>query len=180
MATLDVFSPLDRVVAKYRRDVHHLSNAAPPEALSALEGHLGRPLPPDLREFLARHNGASLFRGALRIRSAAEMALASEASPQVVLFADGQGDSAWGWAKYGHGGHAFGPWDGARLTAAHASFTGWLAARIAVLDTRVTQAEHRESIQLEADPDDPWQLWTLGEKALRTGRPEEAESALRK
>ncbi|MBW2257273.1 MAG: SMI1/KNR4 family protein, partial [Deltaproteobacteria bacterium] len=98
------FAPLDRVIAKYRRDVHFLAPEAPAEALTALEGHLGRTLPPGLHAFLSLHNGASLFRGTLRVRNTSEMALASETTPQVVLFAD-QGDTLrWAWAQDGAGG----------------------------------------------------------------------------
>ena len=68
-------APLERVVAKYRSDVHKLGAAAPDDALTSLEGHLGRRLPPGLRLFLQTHNGASLLRGSLRIRSTSDLAL---------------------------------------------------------------------------------------------------------
>src|SRR5690349_9088071 len=84
------FASLDRVVGRYRRDVHQLAGPAAPEAITALEAHLGqRRLPSDLRRFLAQHNGVALFRGALRVRSTSDIAAASAEAPQVVLFADG-------------------------------------------------------------------------------------------
>ncbi len=66
MSASEPFATLQRVVAKYRRDVHHLPAGAHAEALSALEAHLGGSLPAGLRTFLQTHNGAHLFRGALR------------------------------------------------------------------------------------------------------------------
>ena len=58
----EMFIPIDRIVNKYKSDVNQLSPAASPTALSAAEDHLGRRLPDGLREFLARYNGATLFR----------------------------------------------------------------------------------------------------------------------
>lgn len=172
-------APLERVVAKYRRDVHQLAPGAPSEALTSLEGHLGRRLPPGLRQFLETHNGASLLRGSLRIRATSELALASEDVPEVHLFADGPGDTRWAWAGDPEHGYAFGAWDGARLRPMHATFAGWFAATLGVIESRVLSAEDEASLRLQLDPDDPWQLVAAGERALRAGRPEEAERHLR-
>ncbi len=174
------FAPLERVVAKYRRDVHTLATAAASDALTALEGHLGRALPPGLRTFLSVHNGAQLFRGALRIRSTSEVALASDAAPHVVLFADESGGRRWAWAPDGAGGFVFGPWEEGRLEPLHGSFASWLAGTLALLDTRVAAPGDQEAVRLEAAPDDPWQLIRVGERALRAGQPDEAEHALRR
>ena len=86
----ELFAPIDRIVNKYKSDVNQLAPAASPAALSAAEDHIGRRLPNGLRSFLARYNGATLLRGALRIRNASEFAAACSASPQVTLFAEGQ------------------------------------------------------------------------------------------
>ncbi|TNE92470.1 MAG: hypothetical protein EP330_02095 [Deltaproteobacteria bacterium] len=175
----DLFAPLDRAVAKYKSDVHRLTNGAPKEALVALEGHLGRQLPPGLRTFLARHNGAQLFRGALRIRSSSDVALADEQAPQVVLFADGNDGERWAWARDGEG-FVFGMWSGHHLTPLHESFEGWLNSSIALLDTRVRNERDVEALRLEANPADVVQLVRAGERALAAGRSEEAETFLRK
>ena len=58
---MSTFPALARIVARYRRDVHHLQASASTEAISALEGHLGQSLPQGLRAFLREHNGAQLF-----------------------------------------------------------------------------------------------------------------------
>ncbi|MCO4743883.1 MAG: HEAT repeat domain-containing protein [Proteobacteria bacterium] len=174
----DLFTPLDRAVSKYRSDVHRLTNGAPKEALVALEGHLGRSLPPGLRTFLTRHNGAQLFRGALRIRSSSDVALADEGAPQVVLFADGNEGERWAWARDGEG-FVFGTWSGEDLKPVHESFQGWLSSSIALLDTRVRTQRDIEALRLEANPSDVVQLVCAGERALAAGRSEEAESHLR-
>lgn len=170
---------LERVIAKYRSDVHQLAPGAPAEGLTSLEGHLRHRIPQGLRAFLARHNGASLFRGSLRIRSAAHMASASERWPQVVLFADGPGEARWAWAPLGRG-HVFGRWDGARLEALHTTFEGWLAGSVAVLESRVVDADDLHEIRFEADPDDPFQLVLAGARRLSRGDPDEARSLLQR
>ncbi len=171
-------APLQRVVAKYRRDVHQLSNAAPAESVGVLEGHLGQCLPAGLRSFLLVHNGASLFRGALRIRSVADIAPASEEHRNIVLFADGPIPAAF--TREANGNVVLGTWDGKQLTPLHTSFAGWFAATVDILDTRVTTERDRELLSFAADDEDVFQLMRAGERALRTGRPDEAVPLLQK
>jgi HEAT repeat protein/tetratricopeptide (TPR) repeat protein len=169
-------SSLDRVVSKYRSDVHHLPGGAPEEALTALQEHLGFSLPAGLNVFLSRHNGAHLFRGAMRIRSCSEMAIASAQCPRVVLFADGGEDGVtWAWARGREGGVVFGQWTGEELCGFHTSFGGWLAGVISVLETGVSREKDRVSIRMEADPSDPYQLLQAGVRALTEGQPERAQ-----
>ena len=174
MVAQALFSPLDRVVAKYRRDVHQLADGATIEAIQSLENHLSRRLPIGHREFLCRHNGAALFRGSLRLRSTSEIAAAVRRVPQVVLFADGPGDQRWCWAATGRGGHVFGRWNGTEVEPLHGSFAGWLAGTIAALETRVTRDEDLEALRFEADPDDVHQQLRFGERELAAGRPHAA------
>ncbi len=174
MHAVDLFAPLDRVVKKYRRDVHLLSTEAPRDAISALESHLSRALPHGLRVFLARHNGAQLFRGALRLRATSEITPASEDAPQVVLFADGNEGQMWAWATGADGKPVFGEWDGEVLTPQHSTFSGWLRGTIAVLDARVTRDSDKAALRHDADPDDVWQVLGAGERALFAGQPDEA------
>lgn len=178
MAATDPFATLDRVVRKYRREVHQLAGPAGGDAIAALEAHVGRRLPPGLRAFLARHNGAELFRGALRLRSTSEIAPASEAVRSILLFADGAEGVVWGFGRDHEAQHAFGLWDGARLQPLHSTFFGWLDATLEVLDARVTRQEDIEAMRFEADPDDPHQLFLAGLRALHAGRPEEAQPLL--
>jgi hypothetical protein len=188
--TVDPLVVLERVVARYRRDVHHLAGPAPAEAITALEGHLAQSLPLGLRAVLARHNGGLLFRGTLRLRAAAEMALASAGAPRVVLFADGQAagvaktfgesDLRWAFSPDGRDGHVFGTWDGRELTAMHTSFGGWLAGTVAVIETRAAQVGDAETLRFDADPDDPVQLALAGERLLAQGQGEEAAVHLRR
>ena len=139
---------LDRVIAKYRRDVHQLPTGATTDALTALEGHLCLPLPRGLKDFLGRHNGAHLFRGALRIRCTSDMAIASHDAPQVVLFADGvEGTPPWGWAVDEKGRYVFGLWDAEQLEPMHSTFEGWFCATLSLLETRVSRKEDQESLR---------------------------------
>lgn len=172
-------APLERVVAKYRRDVHQLASGAASDALTSLEGHLGRRLPPGLRHFLQTHNGASLLRGSLRIRSTSELSEASEDAPGVYLFADGPGEMRWAWAGETERGYAFGKWDGERLLPLHGTFSGWFGATLAVIEARVLTEEDEASVRLQLDPHDVWQLVGAGYRALLAGRPDEAEGHLR-
>ncbi|MFT7522036.1 MAG: tetratricopeptide (TPR) repeat protein, partial [Kiritimatiellia bacterium] len=172
-----LFAPLERVVGKYKQDVNRLASPASPAALNSLEGHLGRALPPGLRHFLERHNGAQLLRGALSIRTASAITASSETSPQVVLFADGQGD-LWAWSHNGYDGYAFGRWSDGELEPLHSTFAGWLRASIAVAEARVTRERDRVAMRFEADRDDVYQLLAAGVRALRQGDPDPARAYL--
>lgn len=174
MSAPDAFATLERMLQKYKRDVHQLAGPAGGDAINALEAHIGRRLPTGLRALLSRHNGGELFRGALRLRSTAEIAPATESSRGVWLFADGHDGLVWAFGRQIDGEHAFGPWDGERLQPWHATFHGWFDATLEVLDARVQRPEDRTSIRFEADPDDPFQLYDAGLRALHAGRPEEA------
>jgi len=171
--------PLDRVVRQYRRDVNTLSPRASFEALAALEEHLGRRLPSGLRAFLLRHNGAQLLRGSLRLRATADIALACDDAPQVVLFADGPGDTRWAFAP-DQAGTVYGVWSDGELSPVHGSFSGWLAGTLAVIESKVrTPAEQAEQ-RFQADSGDIHQLIWNGRRALEAGEPEQAEAILRR
>lgn len=175
----EMFAPIERIVNKYKSDVNLLAPAASPTALSAAEDHLGRRLPDGLRDFLTRYNGATLLRGALRIRNASEFAAANEASPQITLFAEGQDNKQWAWASDAEGHHVFGLWDGARLRPMHATFKGWLAGTIAVTETRVTREGDKDSLRFAADPSDIYQKMLEGERHLAKGQADRAEEFFR-
>ncbi len=174
-----VLPALDRVVARYRRDVNVLPPPAAPDALGALEGHLGRRLPLELRRFLALHNGATLFRGTLRLRSTSEIAVASAETPQVILFADGPGERQWALAETPGIGHVYGTWNGDQLTPDYASFAAWVEGEIGLVEARVVRDGDRDALRREAAPADPIVLTTAGRHALAAGRPDEAEALLR-
>jgi len=174
-----VLPALDRVVARYRRDVNVLPPPATPEALGAVEGHLGRRLPLELRRFLALHNGASLFRGVLRLRSTSEIAVASAETPQVILFADGPAERQWALAETPGLGHVYGIWEEGRLTPEYASFAAWVEGEIGLVEARVVRDGDRDALRREAAPTDPIVLTAAGRRALAAGRPGEAEVLLR-
>lgn len=174
-----VSDPLDRVVRQYRREVNSLAPRASFEAIGALEEHIARQLPPGLRAFLLRHNGAQLLRGSLRLRNTAEIAVAHEDTPQVVLFADGPGDASWAFAP-DTGGAVFGRWKDGVMTPMHGSFSGWLAGTLAVIESKVRLDTERAEQRHIADPGDIHQLIGAGRRALAAGEPEQAEAILRR
>ena len=69
-SAVDPFHPLLRILDRYRADVHHLRAGAPERTVD--DPH-GPPIPASLRAFLVRWNGAVLFRGVLRVRSAVDI-----------------------------------------------------------------------------------------------------------
>lgn len=173
----DLFAPLDAALARYRADVHRLGPPAPAAALTALEGHIQHALPPGVKAFLSRYNGAILFRGGLRIRSTSEVARAAQDHPEVLLFADEPTAGVlWAWASDGQGGHVFGTWADEALVAQHHCFAEWLAGSVAVMEAKARSPRERQAVRLEATPDDPYQQVLAGEDALLRGLPQEAEA----
>lgn len=169
---------LERIVRQYRSDVNQLGAPAPEDALTALEQHLGRRLPPGLRSFLARHNGAQLLRGGLRIRSTADITVASEDARQVVLFADGK-VNRWAFAP-DTSGWVYGIWQDDRLVPLHGSFSGWLQGTLAVVESKVRGERDQAALRYEADPSDVHQLMRWGRRHLEDGAPEQAEAILQR
>lgn len=160
---------LDRVVEKYRHDVHRLRPGATADAVDRLQRHLGVPLPAGHARFLGLHNGAALFRGALRVRGTSEVTVAHEGSP-IVLFADAGGSEessvTWAWVSYGAAParYVFGRWTGGRLEARYASFSAFLAGEIAALEA----SDDRDAARVDAAVHDPWQLVQAARRALAT------------
>lgn len=174
-----LFAPVERIVSKYKHDVNRLAAPALPEAIASVEGHLKHPLPDGLRAFLERHNGAALLRGAVRIRSAASLAIAAPDHPAVVLFSEVQGVQ-WAFAPDGHGGFAFGIWHDDALEPLHETFAGFLRASVAVAEARVTRERDQLALRLEADPSDPYQSLHAGVRALAAGDPDAARGLLQR
>lgn len=169
---------LERVITRYRRDVHGLNGPATDDAIAAVETHLDRRIPSGLRELLRVHNGGSLFRGALRIRGTSELSGVSHELPDVVVFADGLGDIRWVWADLGPDRVVFGRWSGTDVEPLHTSFLGWFTASLAEIESRSVSPEDADAIRLAADPEDAIQLTRAARRDLSAGRPEAAEQKL--
>ncbi len=132
-AAADPHESLLRILKRYRSDVHYLRPPASEQAIPTAQAHVGV-LPATLRAFLERWNGATLFRGALRVRGLSELSAADPAHPGVVLFADGPRESdRWGYVSVARG-HHFGRWDGQTLLPLHEDFNSWLTAQSRLLD----------------------------------------------
>jgi tetratricopeptide (TPR) repeat protein len=177
---VDPFHPVLRVLERYRSDVHHLRAPAPQGTTRAVQEHLGRVLPPSFAGFLARWNGAALFRGALRIRGAADLAPPNADHPDVILFADGPRDEdRWAFAATEYG-HHFGRWTGTQLEPLHEHFNRWLLAQTRILDENVREAADQLAVRLEVDPNCGLLWHRLGEARMEEGDAEGATAAFRR
>jgi tetratricopeptide (TPR) repeat protein/HEAT repeat protein len=183
MTAIDPFHPLLRLMDRYRQDVHHLRPAAVEGAFEETAEHLGQELPPSLTAFLARWNGAVLFRGVLRLRSTAELAPAHQRHPSVILFADGPKEGErWAFVKTDTG-HVFGRWrdeDGeCALEPQYLTYHRWLMGMLQLLEQAPRTEEQRAELQLTCDPQNPFLLLKRAEDLIAAGDPAKATSCLR-
>ena len=169
---VDPFHPLLRVIQRYRRDVHCLEAAPGAGVLSRAESYLGCRLPAGLAEFLSRWNGGDLFRGALRLRGAPQLAPAAADAPAVILFADGPGERRWAFVETDDGmGTLFGEWiAGQGFEPLHDRFERWLMATVRILDEDIREPHEQLSARLDADPSGPVAAAQGGRAAPGRGR----------
>ena len=179
MASTDLEGVLTRLASQYKQDVFRWHDGANRGAIEALEAHLRRKLPPDYCSFLGRHNGAELFRGALRLRATSDVTGASDDVQQVVLFADGPEQTAWGWAIDRDDAFVYGRWDGRRLEPVAQTFDDWLLGALAVIESGPLRAVDEEVVRREAAPHDPWIVRTAAARAEEQGDLEQAERLYR-
>jgi len=182
---IDPFHPFTRVIERYRHDVHQLYPGASSDALVRGSANAGGELPLILQRFLGRWNGAVLFRGALRIRPAAELAPASTRSPEVVVFADGPAaDDRWAFVRLTEDGEsaAFGQWDAKkeRFTPLHERFDRWLSGTIKILDEGLRDPGAVLDARLDVDPESAWLLVADAARARAAGRIPRARALLEK
>ncbi|MDP2307615.1 MAG: HEAT repeat domain-containing protein [Pseudomonadota bacterium] len=177
---VDPFHPLLRLLERYRNDVHYLRPPAGEQAIPEVQKHLPGEIPASLLHFLTRWNGATLFRGALRVRGVADLAPPRPDVPEVILFADGpRDDDRWGYAAVPDG-HHFGRWDGERLVAQHEHFNRWLLAQARVLDEDRRDEGGQLQLRLEVDPENGLLYFLLGEQLLAEGDGDAALKAFRR
>jgi tetratricopeptide (TPR) repeat protein len=187
-SAIDPYQPLLRLLDRYRHDVHVLEGASTVEALRGATAALGVPVPVTLLSFLERWNGANLFRGALRVRTARELAPAATEAPEVILFADGPTEAdRWAFVADEQGGSAFGRWHPARPGAAHGAFEPlherfdrWLFATLRVLDENLRDEDARIQARIDVDPDCGYLLLRDAERCLTSGDPDRARALLKK
>jgi len=178
---VDPFHPLLRMIDRYRSDVHELRPPPSADALAGAVDAIGQVLPPSLRAFLERWNGAVLFRGALRIRPASALAPAAEAARRVVVFADGPAESdRWAFAPGEQGGTLFGRWNpgdavsGGWFEPLHDRFDRWLMATLRILDEDIRQPEARLQARADVDPTSGHLLLLRADAVLAAGDPDAA------
>ncbi|MBX2802131.1 MAG: SMI1/KNR4 family protein [Myxococcales bacterium] len=175
---------LERVVAQYRHDVNELAPPAPTAALRTVEKRLDVSLPVGLHGFLTLHNGAGLFRGAIRVRGTSQLASASEECPHVILFAEvglhGRAGVAVQWAFAATDeGAVFGRWEDGELQPVYGSFAAWLAAEIAVVEADGVGALEQARIRGEAARTDAVHTVSRAQRLLRDHDPAGAVRLLR-
>jgi HEAT repeat protein len=171
---VDPFSPLIKLLDRYKRDVHQLQPGASEEAIRAAERHLGHRLPFSLASFLRRWNGGSLFRGALILRSSSALANPNERLASLVAFADLPGGRQWAYAPDGQGDWIFGEVKDGQLIPLHDRFDRWLTGTIRRFDEDIRDADVELTARREVDPDGGWLLLHEGEALLAKGDPVEA------
>ena len=139
-----------------------------------MRGGISIPLPPTLEGFLARWNGAVLFRGALRIRSTAQLAAAAEGVRNVIVFADGPAPhDRWAFASTGSNSVVIGRWheaeegqQGGRFEPLHDRFDRWLMATIQILDENHREPESQLRARLEVDPTGAYLLLAKADEVM--------------
>ena len=179
-AAPDPFQLTLRVLDRYRSDVHHLRAPAAEGTTRAVQEHLGRELPASFKGFLARWNGAALFRGTLRVRGVADLAPPDADHPEVILFADGPRDEdRWAFAETEFG-HHFGRWTGERLIPFHEHFSRWLHAQTRILDENIREEADQLEVRLAVDPDCGLLWFRKGEALMEAGSAEAATAAFRR
>lgn len=167
-AALDPYLPLLHLIGRYRQDVHYLRPPAAAQTFPSVQAHIGE-LPPALKDFFGRWNGATFFRGALRVRALSDLTPASPDLNEVILFADGPRETdRWGYATVG-AGHHFGRWDGKKLIPLHEDFHRWLLAQARLLDENRSDESAMLALRMEVDPDDGLLLFAKGEQLLAEG-----------
>ncbi|MCB9759839.1 MAG: HEAT repeat domain-containing protein [Alphaproteobacteria bacterium] len=171
---VDPFSPLLRMLARYRRDVHQLNPGASEDAIRAAERHLGHRLPLTLAGFLRRWNGGSLFRGALCLRGTSELAAPADELPGLVAFADVPGGRQWVYGPDGLGAWIFGELVEGRLAPQHDRFDRWLNGTLRLFDEDIRDADKELDARLDVDPMSGHLLLSDGERALAQGDPDRA------
>ena len=178
---IDPFHPLLRVIERYRHDVHQLQPPPSEEALRGAQAHIGRALPPGLASFFTRYNGASLFRGALTIRSLAQLAPAAADARSVIVFADGPTSSdRWAFVSGPSGGELFGRWFNGRFEPLHDRFIPWLMATVRTLDENLTDPVAILEARLDADPEGAWLLIKDALRLRDAGDSDRAEAQLQR
>ncbi len=178
---IDPLHPLLRIVARYRRDVHQLQPPPSEEAVDSAEVHISRALPPGLAVFLRRYNGATLFRGALTVRSLAQLAPASAEARSVIVFADGPAHTdRWAFVTGPTGGDLFGRWIDERFEPLHERFMPWLMGTVRILDENLSDPEAMLTARLDADPEGAWLLIQEALAHLAAGDPDQATLGLQR
>lgn len=171
----DPFSATLAVVNRYRHGVHAFNDPAADAVIERASGQLGLDLPGDLAAFLARWNGASLFRGVLRVRGAVELAPVDAEHPAIVQFADGPTPrDRWAFAPSPLGGAVYGRWEAAEggapvFVPLHARFDAWLEGSVRILDADARDPEEQLRLRLAAEPEGPWLRLATALGALAAG-----------
>jgi tetratricopeptide (TPR) repeat protein len=177
---IDPFQPLLRILDRYRQDVHALRPPASEETLRQTTTTLGLELPETLVAFLLRWNGANLFRGALKIRSCAELATVGPRYPGVIVFADGPGaEERWVFVETAPSTHVLGRWDGSEVEACFTRFHRWLVAVLTVADENIRGEAERLDTWLSCDPRNALLLLRKAERLVAAGDPDRALPLLR-
>ena len=161
-------------IEKYKLGVHQFASAPEPAVLEGLSEHLSVPMPPSMKEFFSRWNGALLFHSALIIRSVAEFAPVSAQHIQLICFADERHlNRQWCYAKDGDG-FVIGSWTDNSFVPLYTHFEDWLYAACAILDAHVQSSADELPFRLKLHPNNPYLKIPLVGERLQYGQIEAA------
>ena len=120
------FPYLMSILRRYQQHVHYLEDPVAPRVLSRAEERLGMKIPPSLRNFYLRWNGADLFMSHLQIREVMQLTAVSRKHKHIILFAYQEEGTKWAYAEDGRDGFVFGIWKNEQFLPLFSSFTDWL------------------------------------------------------
>lgn len=122
----DDFPYLMSIIRRYQQHVHFLEDPVAPRVLSRAEERLGMKIPPFLKRFYFRWNGADLFKSHLQIRGVMQLTAVSKKYQHIILFAYQDEGTKWAYAEDGRESFVFGIWEDGLFQPLFNSFMDWL------------------------------------------------------
>lgn len=164
---------------KYKLGVHQFAPPSEAASLERLSQHLPILIPPELRSFYAKGNGAILFHGSLILRSVAELAPVCTTQMSIIGFADEHYTGRqWCFAQ-DNDQFVLGLWANGEFTPRYAHFDEWLLGTLAVFDAHVQNSDAELHLRQSLHPDNPYLKLPAVDALLKQGQVEAASTLSR-